>query len=213
MTEKTVSSLLMKGTKAGMSRVFSEDGQFIPVTIVYIEPSYIAEISSESKVKIAYKIKKKNLVNKPTVGILKKAGIALNCTKFFEVEKTNFSNQNPEIGSLLKCSIKAGDFIDVTGTTKGKGFQGVIKKYGFSGGPGAHGSQFHRTTGSIGNRATPARVFKNKKMPGHMGCERVTVQNLLVVAVDEKINAIVIKGAVPGFKGSELTIKPTKKIN
>ena len=154
--------------------------------------------------------KKDKHVNKATKGRLAKANVASGLTRFTElrVDETKAEDLGKELGL---GNFTPSTFVDVTGTSKGKGFQGVMKKYNFAGGPAAHGSKFHRTPGSIGNRATPGKVWKNKKMPGHMGCQTKTVQNLQVVEVNEDKGYMLIKGSVPGAKNSWVKIAKSIK--
>jgi large subunit ribosomal protein L3 len=195
--------------KEGMTRIFDENGNHVPVTVLRIIPNVITQIKTSendgySAYQVAYGEKREKLITKPTKGQLKKAGTELNATRFYEIKADSVDAS--ALGKWLST------YIDVTSTSKGKGFQGVVKKYHFSGGPATHGSMFHRRPGAIGNRAVPARVFPEKKMPGHMGSERVTVQNLVVVAVNEEKGYLLIRGSVPGSKKTFIRItKATKK--
>jgi large subunit ribosomal protein L3 len=203
------------GLKAGMTRIFDEAGNHIPVTVIKLESNYITQVKTSEKdgyeaYQVGYYAKREKLVNKPTLGRLAKANIKDGLTRFAEIKVSGV-----DAGSLGKTlglgNFAAATMIDVTGKSKGKGFQGVIKKYNFAGGPSTHGSKFHRTTGSIGNRATPGKVWKNKKMPGHMGCETKTVQNLQVVEVNEEKGYLLIRGSVPGSKNSWVKISTATK--
>lgn len=204
------------GIKAGMTRIFDDAGNHVPVTVIKLEPNYITQVKTQDKdgyeaYQVGYQAKREKLVNKPTKGRMAKAGIKEALTKFAEVRTEGVDAD--ALGKEVSIdAFAAATMIDVTGKSKGKGFQGVIKKYNFAGGPQSHGSKFHRTTGSIGNRATPGKVWKNKKMPGHMGCETKTVQNLQVVEVNKDKGYMLIKGSVPGSKNSWVKIsKATKK--
>lgn len=212
----TVALSAFYAQKAGMTRIFDESGNHVPVTVLKLIPNVISQVKTVEKdgyeaYQVAYGEKREVLVNKPTKGHLKKANVELNLTKFAEISDETVSEDN--LGK--EVSIEAftpSTFIDVTGVSKGKGFQGVMKRYNFAGGPGAHGSKFHRTTGSIGNRATPGRVFKNKKMPGHMGDKTKTVQNITVVEVNTEKGYLLVKGSIPGAKNGFVRVaKAVKK--
>ncbi|MGB0452315.1 MAG: 50S ribosomal protein L3 [Bacteriovoracaceae bacterium] len=203
------------GQKAGMTRIFDDNGTEIPVTVVKLIPNFVSQVKTQDKdgysaYQVGYHTKKERSLDKPTKTKLSKAGIKEAVTKFkeFKVEEADAA----QLGARLGYGTFATDtFVDVTGTSKGKGFQGVIKRYGFRGGPGAHGSKFHRTTGSIGNRATPGKVWKNKKMPGHMGDKTKTIQNLKVVEVNTDNGYMLIKGSIPGSKEGFVTISKALK--
>ncbi len=212
---KSVDLSTIFGIKAGMTRIFDEQGVQIPVTVIRLIPNYIAQVKTVAKdghdaYQVAYLEKREKLLNSPTKGHLAKAKISAKCCRFSEVKADAISEDN------LGCKVSLGKFtpgtvIDVTGTSKGKGFQGVIKRFNFQGGPGAHGSHFHRTPGSIGNRTWPARVFRGKRLPGHMGDERVTVQNLKIVEVNEAKGYLLLSGSVPGAKNSVVRIAQATK--
>jgi large subunit ribosomal protein L3 len=211
----TISLPAFFGIKAGMTRIFDKDGNHIPVTVIKLIPNYIAQVKTMDKdgyeaYQVAYNEKKAKLVNKPSVGHLKKNKIEKTLSKITELraESVDASATGKEVSLEMFAPSTA---IDVTGTSKGKGFQGVIKRFNFSGGPGAHGSKFHRGPGSIGNRATPGKVWKNKKMPGHMGSERKTVQNLSVVEVNQDKGYMLVRGSVPGSKNSFVRIAKSVK--
>lgn len=203
------------GVKAGMTRIFDEQGNHVPVTVIKLVPNKISQVKTKEKdgyeaYQVAYYEKREKLVSKPKQGQLKKAGISPTFTRFAEVK---VEGVDPK---ALGASVNLADFspstyIDVTGTSKGKGFQGVMKRFNFAGGPGAHGSKFHRTTGSIGQRATPAKVWKNKKLPGHMGQLTVTVQNLVVVETNLEKGYMLVKGSVPGSKNEFVKISKAYK--
>ena len=216
MSETKVSLPAIYGIKAGMTRIFDANGNHIPVTVVKLIPNVISQVKTKEKdgynaYQVAYHEKRESLLTKPVKGTLKKAGITQNLTHFSEVKVENAVADavGKEVGLE---EFPANTIIDVTGTSKGKGFQGVMKRYNFQGGPASHGSHFHRRPGSIGCRATPARVFAEKKMPGQMGNETVTVQNIQVVEVNTKDGYMLIKGSVPGSKNGFIKIaKAVKK--
>ncbi len=202
------------GTKLGMSQVFNADGTVIPVTVVLAGPCPVVQIKNAEKdgyaaIQIGYgAIKEKNVV-KPVKGHFDKAKVKP-MRKLRELRLADCSAYS--VGDEIKCSIfAAGEKVDVTGTSKGKGFAGAVKRWNHHIGPKAHGSGYHRGVGSMGACSTPSRVFKNKKMSGHLGNERVTVQNLTVVKVDTERNLILLKGAVPGPKGGFVVIKDSVK--
>lgn len=216
MSEETKISLpAIYGVKAGMTRIFDETGKHVPVTVVKLIPNVISQVKTQEKdgytaYQVAYGEKREKLVVKPLKGHLAKSGTRQTFTKFSEIrtEAVDESNLGKEVGlEVFTPSL----FVDVTGVSKGKGFQGVMKRYNFQGGPAAHGSGFHRSTGSIGNRATPARVFPEKKMPGHMGVDQKTVQNLQVVEVNQEQGYMLIKGSLPGGKNGFVRIAKALK--
>ena len=216
MSEKNKVSLpAIYGQKAGMTRIFDEAGNHVPVTVVKLIPNVISQVKTKDTdgyeaYQVAFGEKREKLVTKAVKGHLTKAGTDKTLSKFQEIKpgEVNPENLGKEV-SLEHFAAKA--MIDVTGTSKGKGFAGVMKRYNFKGGPGAHGSKFHRTTGSIGNRATPGRVFAQKKMPGHMGVDTKTVQNLQVVELNEEQGYMLIKGSVPGAKNGFIRITTALK--
>ncbi len=202
------------GKKLGMTQVFTEDGLVIPVTVIEAGPITVTqrktvENDGYEAIQVGYTDVKEVKLTKPEKGHLDKAGIApKRYLREFRFEDEITYN----VGDEIKVDIFAeGDKIDVTGISKGKGFAGSIKRWGSHRGPMTHGSGYHRRPGSLGACSTPSRVMKNKKLPGHMGVEQVTVQNLDVVKVDVEKNLILVKGAVPGPKGGLLTIKNTVK--
>lgn len=204
------------GQKAGMTRIFDESGNHIPVTVVKLIPNYITQVKTADKdgyeaYQVGFYTKREKLVNKPTKGHLKKAGVDANLVRFAEVKTAGVDAAN--LGNEVSLeAFPPATYVDVTSTSKGKGMQGVMKRWNFQGGPGAHGSKFHRAPGSIGMCATPSRVFKNKKMPGHMGSETVTIQNLKIVEVNEDKGYMLIKGSVPGAKNGFVRVaKAIKK--
>ncbi|KPU26758.1 50S ribosomal protein L3 [Caloranaerobacter sp. TR13] len=202
------------GRKLGMTQVFTEDGVVIPVTVIEAGPVKVVqkktiEKDGYSAIQVGFSDIKEKKVNKPLKGHFEKAGVEYKrYLREFRVENVD----EYEVGQEIKADVfSAGDKVDVIGISKGKGFQGVIKRHNQSRGPETHGSKYHRAVGSLGASSYPSRVFKTKKLPGHMGHERVTVQNLEVVRVDAEKNLILIKGAVPGPKGGLLTIKQSVK--
>lgn len=215
MSETKVSLPAVYGIKAGMTRIFDANGNHIPVTVVKLIPNVISQVKTKEKdgysaYQVAFHEKRESLLTEPVKGQLKKAGIAQHLSHFAEIKADNASADS--LGKELGLdAFKAETFVDVTGVSKGKGFQGVMKRYNFQGGPAAHGSHFHRRPGSIGCRATPARVFPEKKMPGQMGNENVTVQNVQVVEVNTQEGYMLIKGSVPGGKNGFIRIATAVK--
>ena len=201
------------GKKVGMTQIFTESGEFIPVTVIEATPNVVLQVKTVETdgyeaVQVGFDDKREVLSNKPAKGHVAKANTA---PKRFIRELRNVNLADYEIGQEVKVDVFAeGDVVDVTGTTKGKGFQGVIKRHGQSRGPMTHGSRYHRRPGSMGPVA-PNRVFKNKHLAGRMGGNRVTIQNLEIVQVIPEKNVILIKGNVPGAKKSLITIKSAVK--
>ena len=201
-------------TKVGMTQIFNEDGVLVPVTVLQAGPCVVTQVKTEENdgykaVHVGFVDKREKLVSKPVKGHFDKAGVAY---KRFVREFRLDNAEEYSVKDEIKADIfAAGDKIDATAVSKGKGFQGAIKRHGQSRGPMAHGSKYHRHAGSNGACSDPSKVFKGKKMPGHMGSKRVTVQNLEVVKVDAENNLILVKGAVPGPKKSLVTIKETVK--
>lgn len=203
-------------TKVGMTQIFNENGALIPVTVLQAGPCVVTQVKTVENdgynaVQVGFGDIREVLVNKPRKGHFAKAGVA-NKRYLKEFKFENASDYT--VGQEIKVDIFAeGERVDATATSKGKGFQGAIKRHGQSRGPMAHGSKFHRHAGSNGAATTPGRVFKGKKMPGHMGHVKVTVQNLEVVRIDTQNNIILVKGAVPGPKKSLVMLKNTVKAN
>ena len=201
------------GKKIGMTQDFAKDGKLIPVTVVSVEPNVVMQIKTRETdgyeaIQLGFATKKEKHSTKAEMGHAKKANAA---PKRFLKEIKGVEVSNYELGQEIKCDVfEAGEIVDVTGTSKGKGFQGVIKRYNQSRGPMGHGSQYHRGVGSMGT-LRPMRVFKGKKLPGHMGNETVTIQNLEIVAIDLDENVILIKGNIPGPKNSFVVIKSSIK--
>ena len=201
------------GKKVGMTQIFTESGELIQVTVVEATPNVVLQVKTVETdgyeaIQVGYQDKREVLSNKPAKGHVAKANTA---PKRFIKEFKNVELGEYEVGKEIKVDVfQAGDVVDVTGTTKGKGFQGAIKRHGQSRGPMSHGSRYHRRPGSMGPVA-PNRVFKNKRLAGRMGGDRVTIQNLEVVKVDVERNVILIKGNIPGAKKSLITIKSAVK--
>lgn len=201
------------GRKLGMTQVFTKSGKVVPVTVIEVEPNIVTQIKTKENdgyeaVQLAFSTKREKLATKASIGITNKANTTPK--RFFrEIKGVDINNYS--LGQEVKIDIFAeGEVVDVTGTSKGKGFQGVIKRHGQSRGPMGHGSHYHRRPGSMGTMR-PMRVFKGKKLPGHMGTLTVTIQNLEVVSVDLENNLILIKGNVPGAKNSLVIIKESVK--
>ena len=205
------------GKKLGMTQVFTPDGLVIPVTVVEAGPCPVVQIKNDEKdgynaVVVAFDKQKAHRVNKPRTGAFKKAGIET----YRLVKELKFDNSSDyNLGQEIKADIFAeGDKVDVCGTTRGRGFTGVIQRWNAHRLKMTHGTgPVHREVGSMGANSTPSRVFKNKHMPGHYGVERVTMQNLEIVKVDSERNILLVKGCVPGPKGSIVTIKEAKKVS
>lgn len=202
------------GQKAGMTRIFDNEGKSVPVTVIKLVPNYISQVKTTDKegytaYQVGFYEKREKLVTKAKKGHLKKAGIDKSFCRFAEV-KVGEVNQEFLGKEITLENFEGETYVDVTGTSKGKGFQGVIKRYGFKGGPAAHGSKFHRAPGSIGNSNTPGRVFKQKKMPGQMGNKKRTTQNLKVVEINPAEGYMLVKGSIPGAKNS--FVKVTKSV-
>ncbi|HSA31626.1 MAG TPA: 50S ribosomal protein L3 [Candidatus Omnitrophota bacterium] len=199
------------GKKLGMTQIFDKDGNVVPVTVVEAGPCPILELKNEPKikVKIGFLEVKEQRVDKPRQGLFKKANVApRKVVREFE----SAGNGDYQVGQEIKADVfKAGEFVDVSAVSKGKGFQGGMKRHHWSGGPAAHGSMHHRRVGSIGSSACPSRTFRGQRMPGHMGAERTTIQGLRVMEVDATNNILLIKGAVPGAKNGLLEINRSKK--
>ncbi len=201
-------------TKVGMTQIFSDDGVLTPVTVLQAGPCVVTQVKTVendgySAVQVGFVDKREKLVAKPQKGAFDKAGVSYKrYVREFKFEDA----ESYEVAQEIKADIfAAGDKIDVTAISKGKGFQGAIKRHGQHRGPMTHGSKYHRHAGSNGAASDPSRVFKGKKMPGRMGGKQVTVQNLEVVRVDAENNLILVKGAVPGPKKSLVTVKETVK--
>ena len=202
------------GTKVGMTQMFREDGTMIPVTVILAGPCPIVQKKTQEHdgyeaVQVAFKPIREKLVTKPMMGHFSKAGVAAHrYTKEFKLDDTAAY----EVGQVIKAdAFESGDMVDVTGTSKGKGFQGNIKRWNQARGRKTHGSHSYRVAGSMGACTYPGEVFKTKHLPGHMGHERVTVQNLEVVRVDADRNLLLVRGAIPGAKGGLVMVRETVK--
>jgi large subunit ribosomal protein L3 len=196
------------GKKLGMTQVVDESGRMRPVTVVEAGPCCVVQVKTREHdgyeaIKIGFSvIKKAKKVNRPMGGVFKKAGLAS-----YKILK-EFPMGDLKVGEILTVEkFEKGDTVSISGVSKGKGFQGVMKRHNYAGGPGSHGSMFNRAPGSIGASSFPSRVWKNKGLPGHMGSERVTVKNLKVVDVKTEQNLLLILGAVPGSNGTYLEIR------
>ena len=202
------------GRKVGMTQIFDEKGNVIPVTVIETEGNIVTQVKTTetdgyNAIQLGYGDIKDKHINKPEAGHFAKAKLA---NKKHLREFRLDSVENYKVGDEVKLDIFAeGDKVDIQGTSKGKGFQGVIKRHGQSRGPMSHGSMYHRRPGSMGATSTPGRVFKGKKLPGHMGSVTVTIQNLEIVKVDTDKNVLLVKGSVPGAKGAILKVKSTVK--
>lgn len=201
------------GTKVGMTQIFSEEGKAIPVTVIQAGPCVVTQVKGTENdgynaIQVGYKEQKETRLNKPMKGHLAKGQVKpVKVLREFRVD----NSAEFKVGQEIKADIfDAGDQVDVTGISKGKGFAGPIKRHGFGRGPETHGSRYHRRTGSLG-AVGPNRVFKGSKLPGRMGTDKITVQNLQVVKVDAERDLILVKGAVPGPNKALLTIKTSVK--
>jgi len=197
-----------------MTRVYEANGKATPVTVIEAGDNSIIQIKTEEKdgynaVQVGFDSQKESRVTKPMLGHFKKANVAPK--KFVKEFRTSAEGTVDATTKIGIDQFQPGEFVDVIGRSKGKGFQGVVKKHGFAGQPAAHGSKMHRRNGAIGNRSTPGRVWRNMGMPGHLGDDRVTVQNLRIVQVRPEENVILVCGAVPGSNGSYVVLRPAKK--
>ena len=200
-----------------MTRVFTEEGQSIPVTVIEVDPNRVTQVKNDDtdgyrSVQVTIGQRRQSLVNKPVAGHYAKAGVEAG-EGLWELRLPQGVGEELEAGAELKVGMfEAGELVDVTGTSKGKGFAGAVKRHNFRMQDATHGNSLaHRAPGSIGQCQTPGRVFKGKKMAGHMGDERVTTQNLEIVRVDEERNLLLIKGAVPGASGGAVMVRPSVK--
>lgn len=201
------------GKKIGMTQIFDENGKVVPVTVIEAIPNVVVQVKTVEKegyaaVQVGFGEIREKLVNKPRQGQFKKAGVPVKRL----LKELRLENSSLEVGSEIKVdTFVAGEKVDVSGLSKGKGFAGVIKKWNFHRGPETHGSKFHRAVGSMGASSSPSRTFKNKKMPGHMGHVNTTVLNLEVVKVMPEKNVILIKGGVPGPNKGVVVIRNSVK--
>ena len=198
------------GQKLGMTQIFAEDDTVVPVAVIKADPNVVVQVKTAATdgyeaVQLGFGAVKENRVNKPMMGHFTAHGVTP-CRHLREVRVEDASEHS--VGDTQTVGAFADvKKVDVTGTSKGKGFAGVMKRHGFGGGPGGHGAHFHRAPGSIGQCATPSRVLRGLRLPGHMGCDTVTVKNLEVVMVDEDQNIILVKGAVPGGKNGVVRVR------
>lgn len=207
-------SIGLLGKKLGMTRVYDEQGNAIPVTVIAAGGNRILQVKSDEKdgysaVQVGFDDQKPQRVSKAQLGHFKKSESAPK--RFIREFRLTEGENAPESVELPVTTFEVGQYVDVIGQSKGKGFQGVVKRHSFAGQPASHGSKMHRRNGAIGNRSTPGRVFKNMGMPGHMGDERITTQNLKIVQVRETENVLLISGAVPGAIGSYVMVRPSIK--
>ena len=198
------------GKKIGMTQLFDEDGKVIPVTVIEAAPNKVCQVKTTATdgyeaVQLGFGTIKEQKVNKPMAGHFAKQGVEpVRYLREVRVADGAEHTVGEEVTVANFAEVKK---VDVTGTSKGKGFAGVMRRYGFGGGPGGHGAHFHRAPGSVGQCAYPSRVFKGVRLPGHMGCDTVTTKNLEVVRIDEDMNLIMLKGAVPGGKNGVVRIR------
>ena len=205
------------GRKAGMTRVFTDAGETVPVTVIEVLPNRVTQVKSQDKdgyraVQVTYGMRRPQLYSKAVTGHYAKASVAPG-RSLVEFRVTDADKGELKAGSEIKADLfKEGEAVDVTGTTMGKGFAGTMKRHNFAGGYASHGNSLsHRAPGSIGQRQTPGRVFKGRRMSGHMGVVRRTTENLRVVQVDLERNLLLIHGAVPGVEGGEVLVRPSLK--
>lgn len=207
-------SIGLLGKKLGMTRVYDEKGVVTPVTVIAAGGNSILQVKTKETdgyeaVQVGFDEQKEHRMSKAALGHLKKSGATPK--RFIREFRMDGEVEGVAVGALPLSTFEVGQWVDVVGQSKGKGFQGVMKRHNFQGQPQTHGHMMHRRTGAIGNRSTPGRVWKNQKMPGHMGDERVTVQNLRIVQIREEDGAILVSGPVPGAKGTYVMIRPSVK--
>ncbi len=208
-------SKILIGKKLGMTQIFDEGNNMVAVTVVEAGPCPVTQVKTAQSdgyeaVQIGFGAQKEQRVSKPSLGHLKKAGVAP-VRKLMEFRVENASEYKP--GDVLTVSaFQEGQIVDIIGTTKGRGFQGVMKRYNFAGQPETHGHMMHRRPGSVGCRQTPGHIYKGRKMPGHMGQVRRTTQNHPIVKILEDKNILLIKGSLPGAKGDFVVVRPAKKV-
>lgn len=202
------------GKKIGMTQIFTEDGRLIPVSVIEAGPCRVVqkkteEVDGYKAVQVGFENKKERKANKPEQGHFKKAGVpVMKYLKEFKLENAAELNVGDE---LTVAQLEAGELVDVTGTSKGHGYAGTIKRWGTHRGPMTHGSHYHRGPGSLGACSDPSRVFKGKKMPGHYGVDKVTIQNLDLVKIDSERNLLLVKGSIPGPKGGLVVVRNAVK--
>jgi large subunit ribosomal protein L3 len=215
--ERTDMAIGLVGRKAGMTRVFTDAGETVPVTVIEVLPNRVTQVKSQEKdgyraVQVTYGTRRPQLYSKAVTGHYAKASVAPG-RALVEFRLTEADKDDLKAGAEIKADFfKEGQSVDVTGTTMGKGFAGTMKRHNFSGGHATHGNSVsHRAPGSIGQRQTPGRVFKGRRMSGHMGVVRRTTENLRVVQVDAERNLLLIRGAVPGVEGGQVIVRPSLK--
>ena len=207
-------SIGLLGKKLGMTRLYDEKGRLTTATVIETGGNRVLQVKSAEKdgygaVQVGFGDQKPQRVGRAQIGHFAKSSSTPK--KFIREFRLAEGEAAPENADIAVTLFEVGQFVDVIGQSKGKGFQGVVKKHNFDGQPASHGSMMHRRNGAIGNRSTPGRVWQNRGMPGHMGDERVTVQNLRVVQVRENDGVILVSGAVPGAKGSNVIVRPARK--
>ncbi len=199
------------GQKVGMTRVYDEAGMITPVTVILAEPNAVVQIKTRERdgyeaLQVGVATQKESRLSRPLLGQFKKAGVAAH--RFVRELPVPSEGEPVKVGdAILVTRFQPGEYVDVIGISKGKGFQGVVRRHNFAGQGAAHGSKTHRRNGAIGERSTPGRIYKNHGMPGQMGKTRITVQNLRVVQVRESDNALLVRGAIPGPRGSYVLVR------
>ncbi|MEF2846199.1 MAG: 50S ribosomal protein L3 [Eggerthellaceae bacterium] len=198
------------GKKVGMTQLFDEEGHVVPVTVIQADPNKVCQVKTQvsdgyDAVQLGFGTIKQHKVNKPMAGHFAKQGVEP--VRYLREVRVTDGAEHTVGEEVTVANFAEVKKVDVTGTSKGKGFAGVMRRYGFGGGPGGHGAHFHRAPGSVGQCAYPSRVFKGVRLPGHMGCDTVTTKNLEVVRVDEDMNLIMLKGSVPGGKNGVVRIR------
>lgn len=207
-------SIGLLGKKIGMTRLYDESGRITPATVIEAGGNRILQVKTADKdgyaaVQIGFGDQKPQRVGKAMTGHFAKSSST--AKRFVREFRLDDGAAAPEGSDLPVTTFEKGQFVDIIGQSKGKGFQGTVKRHGFNGQPASHGSKMHRRNGAIGNRSTPGRVWKNMGMPGHMGDERITVQNLRILQVREEEGVLVVAGAIPGANGSFVVVRPSKK--
>jgi large subunit ribosomal protein L3 len=207
-------SIGVLGKKIGMTRVYDTKGRIRPVTVIEAGGNHVLQVKSKDKdgyssVQLGFGDQKEHRVPKPQLGHFSKSGSTPK--RFIREFRLKDGETAPELGAWSVTNFQNGQFVDVISTSKGKGFQGVVRRFKFAGQPETHGSMMHRRNGAIGNRLTPGRVWKNMGMPGHMGDERITIQNLEIVQVREADGVILVSGAIPVAKGTFVVVRPSIK--
>lgn len=207
-------SIGLLGKKIGMTRVYDEKGRIVTATVIETGGNRVLQVKTKEKdgynaVQVGFGDQKPQRVSKAQLGHFAKSSST--AKKFIREFRLSEGETAPESADLALTSFEVGQFVDVIGQSKGKGFQGVVKRFKFAGQPQTHGSMMHRRNGAIGNRSTPGRVWKNMGMPGHMGDERITVQNLRIVQVRQDDGVILVSGAIPGAKGTNVIVRPAIK--